>query len=53
MRGETTAVAPAMVEAMKKDSDKIVRVFITHALADSLGDGRSGDIEFPVARSGV
>ena len=39
MRGETTGVAAAMIEAMKKDSDKTVRIFVTHALGDSLGDG--------------
>jgi HEAT repeat protein len=40
MRGEELqAAVPAMVEAMKKDADKGVRVFVVHSLGDGLGDG--------------
>ena len=32
-------MAAIMIESMKKDADKTVRIFVTHALGDSLGDG--------------
>ena len=34
----TREVAPMMVEALKKDANKTVRIFVVHALGDSLGD---------------
>ena len=39
MPGQIRGAAPAMIEAMKNDKDKTVRIFVVHALGDGLGDG--------------